>query len=303
MDLHWWALDPIRVEVTGRSSQSTRVVVELGSGAQASDAAELLAGIAKSAPAQPWAPIGSVVLVAAGAGAHPGVAAAVDTARQVWPAAAVTVTVLDEAVAALAGARLEPEPAACVVVHLDAEHTSVAVVAARKVVASGVALGGAQGLAQAVIGYLRTEHRLDVGLGEAWVAAVNGGAFTPSASPPVAGPWTVSGEVIAEDRTDQRWGNAIVPPAKLRAVLSPAYQSVADLVAQVLREAPPETARQAVDGGLLLTGQHPAGADEHLAALCGLPARRTVEPEKWFERLRTLLNGVDRLLGEAETRP
>lgn len=301
MDLHWWGLDPIRVELTGRGSRSTRVVLELGSGARASDAAELLAGIAKSAPAQPWAPIGSVVLVAAGAGAHPGVGPAVDTARQVWPAA-VTVTVVDEAVAALAGAGLDPEPAACVVVHLDAEHTSVAVVAARKVVASGVVLGGAQGLAQAVIGYLRTEHRLDVGMGEAWVTAVNGGAFTPSASPP-AGPWTVSGEVAAEDGTDQQWGSVAVPPAKLRAVLSPAYQSVADLVAQVLLEAPPETARQAVDGGLLLTGQHPAGADEHLAALCGLPARRTVEPEKWFERLRTLLNGVDRLLGEAETRP
>jgi hypothetical protein len=76
-----------------------------------------------------------------------------------------------------------------------------------------------------------------------------------------------------------------------------AYQPVADLVARVLRDAPPETARQVGDGGLLLTGQHPAGADEHLAALSGLPARRTVEPEKWFDPLRTLLKGVDRLLG------
>ena len=238
MDLHWWGLDPIRVKVTGRSSRSTRVVLELGSGAHASDAAELLAGIAKSAPAQPWTPIGSVVLVAAGAGAHPGVGPAVDTVRQVWPAAAVTV--VDETVAALAGAGLDPEPAACVVVHLDAEHTSVALVAARKVVASGVAPGGAQGLAHHVIEYLRAEHRLDVGLAEAWITAVDGGAFAPSVSPPAAGPHTVSGNVIAEDGTDQRWGNAIVPPSELRAVLTPAYRSVADLVAQVLRDAPPD---------------------------------------------------------------
>jgi hypothetical protein len=112
----------------------------------------------------------------------------------------------------------------------------------------------------------------------------------------------VSGTVLAEDGTEQR-GNATVPPTKLRAVLTPAYEAVADLVAQVLRDAPPETARQAVAGGLLLTGHHPVGSDEYLAGLSGLPARRTVEPEKSFQRFRTLLNGVDRLLGAADTRP
>ncbi|WP_194905496.1 rod shape-determining protein [Catenulispora rubra] len=300
MDLYWWGRDPLRVD---RSlSSPTRVVLELawipGAGVEASLAAEVLAGAAR--PGQLYWPIGSVALVAPGAGAHPGVGPAVDTARQLCPAA--TVTVVEETVAALAGAGLDPEPAACVVVHSDVAHTSVAVVAGREVVARGVAAGGAQGLAQAVIGHLRAEHGLDVGLEEAWIAAVDGGAFRPSASPPVAGPRTMTGRVVAEDGTIVR-PQATVTPTELRAVLTPAYQPVTDLVAQVLRDAPPETARQAVAGGLLLTGQHPAGVDEYLAGLSGLPARRTVDPKGRYDRFRTLLDGVDRLFTEPDTRP
>ncbi|SEC49414.1 hypothetical protein SAMN05216489_00874 [Streptomyces sp. 3213] len=58
---------------------------------------------------------------------------------------------VDETVAALVGAGQDPEPAACVVVHLDAVHTSGALVAGREVVASGLVIGGARGLADAVI--------------------------------------------------------------------------------------------------------------------------------------------------------
>jgi hypothetical protein len=306
MDVHWWGLDPIRIDVTRRERRSTRIVLELawdpgGRVKDASLAAQVLAGTER--PAQLWAPIGSVVLVAPGADAHPGVGPAVATVRKVWPAAAVTV--LDETLAALAGAGLDPEPAACVVVHLDAERTSVAVVAGREVVARGAAAGGAQGLAQAVVGHLRAEQRLEVGLEPAWIAAVDGGAFTPSVSTPAAGPRTVHGIAVAEDGTvilPQQQGSATVPQTKLRALLTPVYQPVTDLVAQVLREAPPEIAQQAVAGGQVLTGQHPAGVDEHLAGLSGLPARRVIEPARRFDRPRALLDGVDRLLAEADTR-
>lgn len=74
--------------------------LESGPGADASLAAQFLAGVPK--PAQLWAPIGAVVLVAPGAGAHPGVKPAVDKVPELWPEAVVTV--VDETVAALAGA-------------------------------------------------------------------------------------------------------------------------------------------------------------------------------------------------------
>jgi hypothetical protein len=304
VDVHWWALDPIRLEVTGRSGRSTRLVVELAwnpdAGVDASLAAEVLAGTAKAA--QLWAPIGSVVLVAPGAGAHPGVGPAVDTVRELWPAA--TVTVVEETVAALIGAGLDPEPAAAVIVHLDSRRTSVAVVAGREVVAGGLVAGGARGLAEAVIGYLRAEHRLDVSLEEAWIAAVDGGAFVPSLT--MAGPRPVYGRVIAEDGNvivPQQPGKVMVPRTELRTVLAPAYRQVADLVAQVLSDASPETARQAADSGLLLTGQHPAGAEEQLASLTGLSVRRVVEPGGGFDHLAILLAGVARLLAETYSGP
>lgn len=299
--MRWWALDAIRVEVTGRSGRSTRLVVELAwnpdAGVDASLAAEVLAGTAK--PAQLWAPIGSVVLVAPGAGAHPGVGPAVDTVRDLWPAA--TVTVVEETVAALVGAGLDPEPAAAVVVHLDSRRTSVAVVAGREVVTGGLAAGGAWGLTEAVIGYLRAEHRLDVSPEEAWLAAV-GGALVPSQA--VASPRPVFGRPIAEDGNvilPQQSGRAMVSQTELRSVLAPAYQPVADLVARVLSDAPPEVARQAADSGLLLTGQHPPGAEEQLASLTGLSVRRVVEPGGGFEHLAVLLAGVARLLTETSS--
>ncbi|MEY9855580.1 hypothetical protein ABH935_001184 [Catenulispora sp. GAS73] len=299
MDVHWWALDPIRVEVTGRSGRSTRLVVELAwnpdSGVDASLAAEVLAGTVR--PAQLWAPIGSVVLVAPGARAHPGVGPAVDTVRELWPAA--TVTVVEEAVAALVGAGLDPEPAVAVVVHLDSRRTSVAVVAGREVVTGGLAAGGAWGLAEAVIAHLRAEHRFDVSLEEAWSAAVGGGSFVPELT--VTGPRPVYGRAIAEDGNvilPQQSGKVMVSQTDLRTVLAPAYQPVADLVAQVLSDAPPEVARQAADSGLLLTGHHPPGTEEQLASLAGLPVRRVVEPEGGFEHLAVLLAGVARLLSD-----
>lgn len=194
----WWALDEIRVQVTGRSARYSQVVLELawnpGPGADASLAAQILAGMTKRA----WlsAPIGSVVLVAPGAGAHPGVEPAVDTVQELWPAAVVTV--VDETVAALAGAGLDPEPAACVVVHQDGLRTSVAVVAGREAIAGGLVAGGTRGLAQAVVEHLWAEHRLDAGLESAWAAVVHGGAFAPS--PTVSTPGPVYGSVITEDR-------------------------------------------------------------------------------------------------------
>ena len=303
--MHWWGLDPFRVELTGRGSRSTRMVLELawnpGAGVDASLAAEVLAGTEK--PAQLWAPIGSVILVAFGAGGHPGVGPAVDVVRELWPAAAMTT--LDESVAALVGAGLDPEPAACVVVHLDAEHTSVAVVAGREMVAGALAAGGARGLAEAVAGYVRTEYWLKVSLEEAWIAAVDGGAFAPSASLQAPNPRTLCGTAIAEDGTldiTQPTGKVMVSPTELRSVLSPAYQPVADLVAQVLRDVPPETARLAAAGGLLLTGQHPAGVEEHLAGLSGLSVRRVAASGARFGQFRVLLDGVDRLFGKPSSR-
>jgi actin-like ATPase involved in cell morphogenesis len=299
VDVRWWALDPIRIKMTGRDTRSSRIVLELAwnpyTGADESLAAQVLASMARRP--QLWAPIGSVVLVAPGTGAHPGVEPAVDTAREAWPAA--TVTVVEETVAALVGAGLDLEPAACVVVHLDALHISVAVVAGRKVVSSGLVVGGAQGLAQAVIGHLRAQHRIDVGVEPAWAVAILGGGLAPSATEPGRG--LVHGTMIAEDHTvltPQQQGSVVVPPAELPAVLAPAYQPVADLIAEVLRDAPPETAGQAAAGGLLLTGEHPPGAEEHLAGLTGLPARGAVQPWSGFEKFRALLDGVDRLLAK-----
>ncbi|MER6225073.1 rod shape-determining protein [Streptomyces sp900105755] len=298
----WWALDEIRVQVTGRDARYSEVVLELvwnpGPGADASLAARVLAGMTKQA----WlsAPIGSVVLVAPGAGAHPGVEPAVDKVQELWPAAVVTV--VDEAVAALAGAGLDPEPAACVVVHQDALRTSVAVVAGREAVAGGLATGGTRGLAQAVVEHLRAEHRLDAGLEQAWAAVVHGGAFAPSPTVPTPGP--VLGAVITEDRVfPAPPGKVTLAPTELRAVVAPAYQPVAGLVEQVLRETPPETARQATAGGLLLTGPHPPGAEGHLTDLTGLPARRVLEPNAGHHRLQVLLDGVARLLAENPPAP
>ncbi|MGH1556114.1 hypothetical protein ACRAWF_43075 [Streptomyces sp. L7] len=53
-------------------------------------------------------------------------------------------------------------------------------------IASGLATGGARGLADAVIGHVREEHGLGLGLEVAWSAVVHGGAFAPS--PTVPGP-------------------------------------------------------------------------------------------------------------------
>ncbi|MFD6552463.1 hypothetical protein [Streptomyces sp. NPDC058398] len=151
----WWVLDEIRVRVTGHNASYSQVVLELawnpGPGVDASLAAQMLAvGVAKGS--QLWAPIGSVVLVAPGAGAHPGVEPAADTVRELWPGAEVRV--VDESVAALAGAGMDPEPAASVVVHQDAVRTSVAAVAGRDVFGGGSATGGTRGLAEAVVGHL-----------------------------------------------------------------------------------------------------------------------------------------------------
>jgi hypothetical protein len=298
----WWALDEIRVQVTGRDARYSQVVLELvwnpGQGTDASLAAQVLAGMTKRA----WlsAPIGSVVLVAPGAGAHPGVEPAVDKVQELWPTAVVTV--VDEAVAALAGAGLDPEPAACVVVHQDGLRTSVAVVAGREVIAGGLATGGTRGLAQAVVEHLQAEHRLDAGLEQAWAAVVHGGAFASSPTVPTPGP--VLGTMITEGRVlPAPPGKVTLSPTELRAVVAPAYQPVAGLVEQVLREAPPETARQATAGGLLLTGPHPPGAEDHLTDLTGLPARRVVEPKAGHHRLQILLDGVARLLAENPPAP
>lgn len=298
----WWALDEIRGQVTGRSARYSQVVLELawnpGPEADASAAAQLLAGVPQSA--QLWAPIGSVVLVAPGAGAHPGVKPAVDKVRELWPAAVVTV--VDETVAALAGAGLDPEPAACVVVHQDGLRTSVAVVAGREAIAGGLAAGGTRGLAQAVIEHLRAEHRLDAALEQGWAAVVHGGVFAPSSTVP--GPRHVCGSVITEERVfPSPPGTVTLSPSELRAVVAPAYPPVVGLVEQVLREAPPETARQATAGGLLLTGPHPPGAEDHLTDLTGLPARRVVEPKAGFHRPQVLLDGVARLLAENPPAP
>ncbi|MFE2416294.1 rod shape-determining protein [Streptomyces hokutonensis] len=299
----WWALEEIRIQRTGRSARYTELVLELAwnpdPGSDASLAAELLAvGVPKAS--QLWAPIGSVVLVAPGAGAHPGVRPAVDTVREQWPAAEVRV--VDETVAALVGANLDPEPAACLVVHLDAVHTSVALVAGREVVASGLATGGARGLAGAVIGHVRDEHGLDLGLEQAWSAVVHGGGFAPS--PTVPGPLSVHGSPITDDGPRPReQAEVTLSPTELRAVVAPAYQPVVDLVTRVLRDAPPETARQATAGGLLLTGPHPPGAEHHLTELTGLPARRVAEPRIGFEHPRVLRDGVARLLAENPPAP
>ncbi|MFJ9567525.1 rod shape-determining protein [Streptomyces fuscichromogenes] len=298
----WWALDAIRVRVTGRNARYSQVELELawnpGPGADASFAAELLAGVPKAA--QLWAPIGSVVLVAAGAGAHPGVKPAVDKVQELWPAAVVTV--VDETVAALAGAGLDPEPATCVVVHQDGLHTSVAVVAGREAVAGGLATGGTRGLAQAVVEYLRDEHRLDASLEQAWAALVHGGVFAPSSTVP--GPMPVRGSMITEDRVfPSQPGEVTLSPTELRAVAAPACQPVVGLVEQVLGEVPPETVRQATIGGLLLTGPHLPGAEDHLTGLTGLPARRVVEPKAGLHRPQVLLDGVDRLLAENPPAP
>ncbi|WP_262061576.1 rod shape-determining protein [Streptomyces sp. STR69] len=268
-----------------------------GPGSDASLAAELLAvGVPKAS--QLWPPIGSVVLVAPGAGAHPGVQPAVDTVREQWPAAVVTV--VDETVAALLGA--DPEPAACVVVHQDAVHTSVALVAGREVIASGLATGGVRGLAEAVIGHVRDGHRLDLGLETAWSAVVHGGAFAPSPKVPV--PMSVHGSLITDDTPGPRQPVEVaLSPTELRAVVAPAYQPVVDLVARVLRDAPPETARRATAGGLLLTGPHPPGAEDHLTGLTELPARRVAEPKSGFEHPQILRDGVARLLAENPPTP
>ncbi|MEV7394643.1 rod shape-determining protein [Streptomyces sp. NPDC091215] len=251
-------------------------------------------------PAQLWAPIGSVVLVAPGAGAHPGVKPAVDKVQELWPAAVVTV--VDETVTALAGTGLDPEPAACVVVHQDGLRTSVAVVAGREVIAGGLATGGTRGLAQAVVEHLRAEHRLDAGLEQAWAAVVHGGVFAPSSTVP--GPGPVYGAMITEDRVfPPQPGKVTLSPAELRAVVAPAYQPVMGLVEQVLCEAPPETIRQATAGGLLLTGPHVPGAEDHLTDLTGLSARRVVEPKAGFHRPQVLLDGVARLLAEKPPAP
>jgi hypothetical protein len=246
------------------------------------------------------APIGSMVLVAPGAGAHPGVQPAAATVHELWPGAVVTV--VDETVAALAGAGLDPEPAACVVVHQDGLRTSVAVVAGREAIAGGLVAGGTRGLAQAVVEHLRAVHRLDAGLEEAWAAVVHGGAFAPSPTVPTPGP--VHGTVITEDRVfPAPPGRVILSPTELRAVVAPAYQPVVGLVEQVLRGAPPETARQATAGGLLLTGPHPPGAEDHLTELTGLPARRVAEPKAGFHDPQVLRDGVARLLAENPPAP
>ncbi|TQE36105.1 hypothetical protein Sipo8835_10745 [Streptomyces ipomoeae] len=297
----WWALEEIRVQVTGRSARYSQVVLELawnpGPGADASLAAHILTvGVTRAA--QVWAPVGSVVLVAPGA--HPGVESAVDTARELWPGAVVTV--VDETVAALAGAGLDPEPPACVVVHQDGARTSVAVVAGREAFVSGLVTGGTRGLAQAMVGHLRAEHRLDTDLESAWAAVVHGGAFAPS--PTVPGPGPVYGALITEERVlAPQPGKVILSPAELRGVVAPAYRPVAALVEQVLRDAPPETARQATVGGLLLTGPHPPGAENHLTDLTGLPARRVAESKAGFGRPQVLLDGVARLLAENPPAP
>lgn len=298
----WWALDEIRVQVTGRNARFSQVVLELawnpGPGANASLAEQVLAGVSK--PAQLWAPIGSVVLVAPGAGAHPGVNLAVDKVRELWPAAVVTV--MDETVAALVGAGLDPEPAACVVVHQDGLHTSVAAVAGREVMAGGLVSGGTRGLAQAVVEHLRAEHRLEAGLEQAWAAVVHGGVFAPSPTVPRPGP--VYGSLITEDRVSPpQPGKVTLSPNELRTVVAPAYQRVMGLVEQVLREAPPETVRQSRDGGLLLTGPHVPGAEDHLTELTGLPARQVVEPKAGLHRPQVLLDGVARLLAENPPAP
>lgn len=70
-----------------------------------------------------------------------------------------------------------------------------------------------------------------------------------------------------------------------------------------MREAPPGTVRQATVGGLLLTGPHPPGAEDHLTDLTGLPARRVVEPEAGFHDPQVLLDGVARLLAEKPPAP
>jgi hypothetical protein len=299
----WWALDEIRVQVTGRSARYSQVVLELawnpGPGSDASLAAQLLAvGVAKRS--ELWAPIGSVVLVAPGAGAHPGVEPAVDTVRELWPAAEVRV--VDETVAALAGAGLDPVPAACVVVHQDAVRTSVAVVAGREAVVGGLTPGGTRGMAEAMIEHVRDGHRLDLGLEMAWSAVVHGGAFAPS--PMVPGSVSVYGALITDDGVLPRQSAKVtLSPTELRPVVAPAYQPVADLVAQVLRDAPPETARQASVGGLLLTGCHPPGAEDHLTDLTGLPTRRVAEEEAGFHQLQILRDGVARLLAEEPPAP
>ncbi|MGW3108950.1 rod shape-determining protein [Streptomyces sp. NPDC001100] len=297
----WWALEEIRLRRTERGARYTELVLELawnpGPDSDASLAAELLAvGVPKAS--QLWAPIGSVVLVAPGAGGHPGVQPAVDTVREQWPGAEVRV--VDETVAALTGANLDPEPTACVVAHLDAVHTSVALVAGREVIASGLATGGTRGLADAVIGHVRDEHRLDLGLELAWSAVVHGGAFAPS--PTVPGPLSVHGSPITDDGPRQR-AEVTLSPTELRSVVSPAYQPVVGLVARVLRDAPPETARQATTGGLVLTGPHPPGAEDHLTELTGLPARRVTEPRNGFQHPQVLRDGVARLLAENPPTP
>lgn len=299
----WWALDAIRVQVTGRNARFSQVVLELawnpGPGADASLAAQVLAGAVK--PAQLWAPIGSVVLVAPGADAHHGVKPAVDKVQELWPAAVVTV--VDETVAALVGAGPDPEPAACVVVHQDGLHTSVAVVAGREVIASAMESGGTRGLAQAVVEHLRAEYRLDAGLEQAWAAVVHGGVFAPSPTVPRPGP--VYGALITEDRVSPSPpGTVTLTPTELRtAAVAPAYRRVMGLVEQVLGEAPPETVRQATAGGLLLTGPHVPGAADHLTQLTGMPARQVVEPKAGLQRPQVLLDGVARLLAEQPPAP
>jgi hypothetical protein len=297
----WWALDVLRVNVTGRDARFTQVVLELAWNPDAeldpSTAAEVLAGVPRAA--QLWAPIGSVVLVAPGAGAHPGVAPAVAVVREQWPAAVVTV--VDEAVAALVGAGPGPEPAACVVVHQDAQHTSVAVMAGRAVVAGGLVAGGTRGLAEAVGTHLRTVHRLDAGPEPAWAAVLHDGVFGPAPTVPAI---PVHGSVVGGDGPGPRpSGKVTLWPGEARSVVAPAYRPVAELVARVLREAPPQAARLAAVGGLLLTGPHPPGADGRLTDLTGLPARRVVEPEPGFHRPGVLLAGVARLLAEAPPEP
>ncbi|MEW2516538.1 rod shape-determining protein [Actinacidiphila alni] len=294
--LLWWALDEIRVRVTGRGARFSQVVLELawnpGPGADNALAADVLRG-GSAKRAQLWAPTGSVVFVAPGASAHPGVEPAVEAARRLWPDAVVTV--VDEPVAALAGAALGTEPAACVVVHQDARRTSVAVVAGREAEMARLVPGGALGLAEAVAGHARTRHRLEVGHEQAWAAVVHGGAFAPSPLGREPGP-VHGARIIGDGLRPRRSETVVLSATELREVMGPAYRAVGDAVARVLREVPPDTARRAAHGGVLLTGPHPPGAEDRVADLTGLPVHRVAEPDAGFDHPQVLLDGVDRLL-------
>ena len=197
---------------------------------------------------------------------------------------------IEEPMAAAIGADLRvSEPRGNMIVDVGGGTTEVAVVAlGGMVVWESIRVGGYE-MDDAIVGYVKKEHRLAIGQESAEHAKVDIGSATELAE-------TREAEVRGRDLATGLLKRVVLSSDEVRVALAGTVSRIVDTVKETLERTPPELSADVMDRGIVLVGGGTLleGFDERVRAETHLPAQRVPSP------LTCVAEGAGRSLEEIE---